>query len=410
MKQHIYKKQLTMKFKPVFFIFFMLTLFSCSSDDEEPKIIPQNKILSFKIVLHEQTYSGSIDHVSKVVRVQSIGLEQNTSIVPEIEISENATIYPASNAAQNFNETVEYLITAESGEQVIYKIDMINETFSTENSITSFKLSIEGEEFIGEIDENSGVIDVICFKDVSDVIPEIEISDLASISAQPSESFDFNEPVSFTVTAQDGSTKTYDINMIKQEISASVQKCYIRATSFGRVNVIDLKTAGYELFLENELNSYPIDYFEVETWTSNEILQSNFQFIFREDIVTATDYKLKFRLDGKVKAETPYTIDVLAENAPKIESVNQTGFYYEDTLILTGENLQPGLRIPANFNIYNYSQKYIDVNEDQTKLSFFMNINRGMFPGGLGQDSPRPTRVSIYYDGRYGDFVTVDFY
>ena len=396
------------KINPLLFAFSLFILLSCSNDDE-PELSSENKILSFKILLHNQSYSGSIDHVSKVVRIETVGLEQNSSIVPEIEISAEATISPNPSVAQNFNNNIEYLVTAENGEQVIYTIDMINKKFSTEKSIKSFKFTIDDEEFNGEINEESGVITVICFKDVSDVMPEIEISEFATISSEASERFDFNQPVVFTITAQDGSTKTYEVIIIKQEILSTLEKCYIRATSFGRVSVIDLKAGNYELFLENELNSYAIDYFEVETWTSNEVLQSNFQFNFREDIVTATNYKLKFKLNGKIKAVTPYVIDVLADNAPEIESVNKTGFHYEDTLILKGKNLYPGLRIQAG-NIFSYDERYVDVNEAQTELSFFINVNRGMFPGGMGQDSPRPTRVSIYHDGRYADFVIVDFY
>lgn len=397
-----------MKFKQVIYIFAFILFASCSGDDG-PEISSENKILSFQIKLRGEAYSGKIDHVSKVVRIQITGLEQNTSIVPNIEISEKASISPNPSAPQDFNKTIEYLVTAENGEQVIYTIDMVNEKFSTENSITSFKFNIDGEVFIGDINEESQEIEVICYKDVSDIAPEIEISELASVSPEALEKFDFNQPVSYTVTAQDGSTKIYQVIVLKQEITSTLKSCYIRAISFGRVNFIDLINNEYELVLENEFNSYVLEYFELLEWESGGQPITNFHFIFTENIVTANDYKLKFKIDGKVKAETSYFIDVLAENAPKIETVNKTSFYYEDTLVLTGENLVPGLRIPANFNIYNYDHRYVDVNEDQTELSFTMDINRGMFPGGLGQPSPRPTRVSIYYEGRYGDFVTVDF-
>lgn len=397
-----------MKFKQVIYIFAFILFASCSGDDG-PEISSENKILSFQIKLRGEAYSGKIDHVSKVVRIQITGLEQNTSIVPNIEISEKASISPNPSAPQDFNKTIEYLVTAENGEQVIYTIDMVNEKFSTENSITSFKFNIDGEVFIGDINEESQEIEVICYKDVSDIAPEIEISELASVSPEALEKFDFNQPVSYTVTAQDGSTKIYQVIVLKQEITSTLKSCYIRAISFGRVNFIDLINNEYELVLENEFNSYVLEYFELLEWESGGQPITNFHFIFTENIVTADDYKLKFKIDGKVKAETSYFIDVLAENAPKIETVNKTSFYYEDTLVLTGENLVPGLRIPANFNIYNYDHRYVDVNEDQTELSFTMDINRGMFPGGLGQPSPRPTRVSIYYEGRYGDFVTVDF-
>ena len=66
------------------------------------------------------------------------------------------------------------------------------------------------------------------------------------------------------------------------------------------------------------MNSYKLNYFDLEFWEYDGINYTNFYFTFSEDIVSANNYKLKFKIDGKIKAETPYSIDVLAENAPKI--------------------------------------------------------------------------------------------
>ncbi|WP_417887690.1 DUF5018 domain-containing protein [Zunongwangia sp.] len=383
--------------------------FNCSKDDDRPSLSSENKILSFKIEVNNITYSGNINNVSKEVRIQTLGLENFISVTPSIEISANATINPTESTPQNFNNIVNYTVTAENGEIANYQIITENTPFSNEKQILSFELNIDNESFIGNINHNDLTIDVETYKDVSNVSPIITISENATISPNPNEIQNFNNPIEYTVTAQDGTNNTYTVNILKREINSTVQKCYVRATSFGRVTYLDLSNQDYQLYIENETNSYHLNFFDTETWNDNGIPTTNFYFYFDENIETAVDYKLKLKINGQTKAETSYEIDVLKENAPKINSANQQSYNYNDTLILTGENLVPGLRIPANGNIYQYNESYVSVSSDQTILTFPMTLNYQMFPSWVGQSSPRPTRVNIYYDGRYGDSTVLDF-
>jgi len=397
-----------MKLKVFTFIFGILLLANCSSDDG-PSLSSENKITSFTIDYNNQNYAGSINHQSKVVTLKTIGLEQINSIVPKIKISEKATIYPDPDIAQNFNESVEYIITAENEENAIYTVNIINKPFSVKKDILSFNLNVNGEIFQGDIDQDQKKIEVFTFKDVTSLSPEIVISDFATISPLPSEKIDFTNPVEYTVTAEDGSTKVYTIIVNKIEINSTIKSCYIRATSFARVTFLDISNDNFELFLENEENSYKLNYFDLETWENSGRTTTNFYFYFNESIVTATDYKLRFKLNGIVKAETPYIIDVMAENAPKITSSSKTSYHYTDTLILYGENLVAGLIIPANGYIYVYNSRYVLLNDEHTKIEMALDVNRGMFPSWLGQPSPRPTRVNLYIDGRYADSIVLDF-
>jgi len=397
-----------MKLNIFVFLFGILLFTNCSSDDE-PSLSSNNKITSFIIKNNDLSYSGKINHTSKVITLETVGLEQSNPIVPEIEISDMATIFPNPNIAQNFNESVEYIITAENGENAIYSINIINKPYSVEKDVLSFSFNVDGEIFLGKIDQDLKQIEVTIYKDVTSLSPEIEASDYATISPLPTEKLDFSNPVEYTITAEDGSTKIYTVVVNKQEINSTVKSCYIRATSFARVTFLDVSGGDFELFLENEVNSYKLNYFDLETWENQGKTTTNFYFTFNENILTASDYKLRFRLNGKIKAETPYVIDVLAENAPKIISASQTSYHYTDTLILYGENLVAGLLIPANGYFYVYDKRYVIVNEEQTKIVMELDVNRGMFPSWLGQPSPRPTRVNTYFNGRYGDSILLDF-
>ncbi|KAF2507936.1 DUF5018 domain-containing protein [Flavobacterium zhairuonense] len=399
-----------MKIK-VFLIFLTsLLLLNCSKDDS-PKLSSENKILSFKLTSSQgSTYVGKIDNSNRTVTFTTIGFETEKSLTPQIEISEKAQISPDKNIAQNFNENVTYTITAENGEKAIYKVIISNTPYSSEKKILEFKFKIDNESFVGNIDQTNLVINVVTYKDISNLSPEIVVSNNAQISPSIETKQNFSNPVEYTVTAQDGTRNTYKVIVTKPEITYTFTKVYIRAVSSGYVNNINLtESSKYKLYLENDKNSYLLDYFEVNTFpTVNGGVVSYFNFKFDEKIISASNYKLRVKTEGIIKAETNYTIDVLAENAPKITSANQTSYTNYDTLILTGTNLIPGVSIPANGSIYNLTDYYVNLNSEKTILKYYMDAYQ-MFPSSMGQKSPRSTRVSVYYDGRYGDSIVLDF-
>lgn len=391
------------------FIILILAI-GCSDDAIEPKLSPENKVLTFSIMVDNETFIGKIDHHSKVIKIETTGLEQNDLIVPEMSISEKALIFPSVTTSQNFNDHVEYMITAENGEQVIYTVDIINQPYSDEKSILSFKLLIDGETFEGEIDENSKTITVISSKDFSNVAPDIQVSDFATVSPANNEKQDFNYEIEFVVTAQNGSTSSYNVKVYKREINVSYKSCYIRATSFGRVNFIDLTQNEYDLVLENSTNSYSLDYFDVDTW-GDEIIQSNFYFTIQEEIATAGDYVLKFKLDGKTIASTPYYIDVLAENAPKFTSLSQDSYSRNDVLVINGENITDAITIPSNgslFIIKNSNQYDYTVNSDKTQAALILDYYY-LFPSYFGREAAEKTITFMGPDGRFGESFTTIF-
>ncbi|TCO06873.1 DUF5018 domain-containing protein, partial [Natronoflexus pectinivorans] len=61
------------------------------------------------------------------------------NLTPEIEVSENAEISPASGLPRDFTESVEYIVTSESGDQQVWLVTVTNEistTISEENSVS----------------------------------------------------------------------------------------------------------------------------------------------------------------------------------------------------------------------------------------------------------------------------------
>lgn len=397
-----------MKIKTLLLSLTSLLLFNCSKDDS-PKLSSENKILSFKLTsLKGDIYIGKIDDIAKTITLTTKGLELENQIIPEIQISEKATISP-EKIAQDFNKQIKYTITAENGDKAIYNIVTNNTPLSSEKKILDFKFNIDNETYIGIIDQTNLLINVTTYKDISNISPKITISPFANISPAPEISQNFTSEVEYTVTAQNGSSNVYKVHVIKPEITSTITTCYIRAVSSAHVNNIDLlSNSNYKLYLENDKDSYLLDYFDTQSYISTNGTNSVFSFKFDEKIQTANNYKLRIKLNGEIKAEISYTIDVLAENAPKIISANQTSYTTYETLILTGTNLIPGVSIPANGSIYHLTDNYVSLNSEKTILKYYMDAYQ-MFPSSMGQKSPRTTRVSVFYNGRYGDSILLDF-
>ena len=69
-----------------------------------------------------------------------------------------------------------------------------------------------------------------------------------------------------------------------------------------------------------------------------------------------------------------------------------------------------GIRIAAhNVLIYQYNESFVSINSEGTELTLPLDVNQNMFPSWVRQPSPYPTPEIIYYNGRYGETIVVDF-
>lgn len=145
-----------------------------------------------------------------------------TAVVPQsINISDAATISPLASAARDFSSEVSYTVTAQDGTTKIWKVT-VYQIASSAKEITAFKLA---NSQIGDasINSSTGVITVLMPQtdDLSAVAPlQISISNNATISPSVSVLQNFNQAVNYTVTAQDNSTRTWQIVVNKVDPSA----------------------------------------------------------------------------------------------------------------------------------------------------------------------------------------------
>lgn len=80
----------------------------------------EKNILSFRI--EEPAVEGVINEIAKTVMLEFPAGTDVTHLVPVIEISEGATIDPASGVAQDFSVPVGYTVTAQNGTTAVYTV------------------------------------------------------------------------------------------------------------------------------------------------------------------------------------------------------------------------------------------------------------------------------------------------
>ena len=166
-------------------------------------------ILTFKV---DSVY-GSIDEDTKMVRLDFSAGTDVTHLVPTIIISNYATIEPESGVAQDFTNPVYYTVTAMNGTTAQYMVEAVVHDAENEKSILSFRFDALDED--GIIDEVARKIDFVlpAETDVTQLVPTIEVSEGATVEPASGVAQDFTHPVSYTVTAQNGTTAAYIVTV-----------------------------------------------------------------------------------------------------------------------------------------------------------------------------------------------------
>jgi len=133
-----------------------------------------------------------------------------TALVPTITHN-GSSINPASGVAQNFTSPIEYTVTASDGTTKVYTVT-VTVALNSAKSITAF--TIPGQVGGSTINEVAGTIAITVpyGTNVTALVPTITHSG-ASINPAGGAAQDFTNPIGYTVTAEDASTKVYTVTV-----------------------------------------------------------------------------------------------------------------------------------------------------------------------------------------------------
>ena len=216
----------------------------------------EKDILSF--VLAEQTGPAVIDNINHTVDIE-VGYGTDVSnLIPTITVSPNALISPASGVAQDFTNPVTYTVTAEDLSTQNWVVTVtVAAGASSEKDILSFSLPQQtGPATIGT---NTVDIEVNWQANLAALTPTITVSPFATINPPSGATQDFTNPVTYTVTAQDLSTKDYTVTVTQalSPMGATCSNPYVvsvpadltythSGSTCGLGNIYDLSSTNYD--------------------------------------------------------------------------------------------------------------------------------------------------------------------
>jgi pectate lyase len=166
--------------------------------------------------LPTQSGSATINSAAGTISVNVPLGTPLTSVIPStLTISPNATINPTATTARDFSNPVTYTVTAQDGTTSKLWTVTVNAIASSLKEITAFQLAANQ---IGSSVINSAAGTIAVSMPIGSVLTGIApttmtISPSATISPIAAATQNFSAPVVYTVTAQDGTTKTWTVTV-----------------------------------------------------------------------------------------------------------------------------------------------------------------------------------------------------
>jgi hypothetical protein len=200
--------------------------------------------------------AGVIDEAAKTVTVTLPFGTQVNSLAPDITVSLGASVNPGSGTAQDFAGPVSYRVTAENGTWADYTVTVLTAPGSGEKAMTAF--TVNWTE--GVIDEAAKTVTVTLpyGTQVNALAPDITVSPGASVDPASGTEQDFANPVSYRVTAEDGTWADYTVTAL---IMPNTEKAISAFTVNGTEGVINeaAKTVTLSLPYGTQVNSLAPD-------------------------------------------------------------------------------------------------------------------------------------------------------
>lgn len=183
----------------------------------------ENSIKSFrfeKVDAYETIITGGNENTV------SITVPYNTNVAeltPIITVSDYGSMIPESGVVNDFTDEAAYTVIAQDGSRRNYTVK-VNIAKEMDKTIKEFKFEGLDPDGICEIDEETGNISItVPYRTkINGLVPTIIIPDKARVSPESGTAQNFNEPVVYTVTAKDGTTRTYTVYVNRALSSAKM--------------------------------------------------------------------------------------------------------------------------------------------------------------------------------------------
>ncbi|SKC09200.1 M1 family aminopeptidase, partial [Alkalitalea saponilacus] len=171
----------------------------------------KKEILAFNV---PEQISSEINQEEQTITITVPFGTDLSQITPTIELSEKASVAPESGTPVDFSEgNVVFTVRAEDRTTKEYTV-IIEMAPNSENRILSFAIEGQIEETVINDETFEIFVTMPYGADLSDLSPDIQISEEATVNPQSGSSVDFSEgSVIFTVTAQNEDTQEYSVTV-----------------------------------------------------------------------------------------------------------------------------------------------------------------------------------------------------
>ena len=145
-----------------------------------------------------------------------------TKVSPVVTVSDKASVVPASGVEQDFSQgAVAYTVTAEAGNARVWQVSVAHEVvLSDAAEVTGF--SLEGVSAAAVISAEASTVSltVPTSVDLTKVSPVVTVSEGASVVPASGSEQDFSQgAVVYTVTAEAGNTRVWQVSVVHEEQS-----------------------------------------------------------------------------------------------------------------------------------------------------------------------------------------------
>ncbi|MBN1987781.1 MAG: choice-of-anchor J domain-containing protein [Bacteroidales bacterium] len=145
-----------------------------------------------------------------------------SKVSPVVTVSAKASVIPASGAEQDFSQgAVAYTVTSEAGNTRVWQVSVVHEVvLSDAAEVTGF--SIEGVSAAAVISAEASTVSltVPASVDLTKVSPVVTVSEGASVVPASGVEQDFSQgAVAYTVTAEAGNTRVWQVSVVHEEQS-----------------------------------------------------------------------------------------------------------------------------------------------------------------------------------------------
>lgn len=313
-----------------------LSVSSCSKEgDSTPELRDGNDITAFTVtsdgVNLQVTISGTtISVVAPHTVASAEGLSLGAAISP------GASIAPNPTSISSLTNPVTFTVTAENGDRQTYTVSF-RRTLSPENDVLGVLLTYEAEELEANVDLSANQITRELPNNwrLNAVSATFTISELATISPDPTTITDYSNPVTYTVTAEDGTARDYEMTLTRLLSDAnSLESFVLQLGSYDVPADIDQETGAITQKLPPSLEPSQIEV----AYTVSEFATID------PDPATITDYSqpVEFTVTSESGLEKVYTVTISAMDTEvfiNCDNANASKWFGGDS---RGELVMPG--------------------------------------------------------------------